>query len=430
MQRISIRIVIILSSLALTGLILTQLFWVINALHLSERQFDHRVDMAIDDVMDELVYSNDSTAYSSGNLYYNEAPKPKTTLFEVLDTVLIARLLSKYVDYHNLDDNFEFAIIRTSNNDIIYATTSEFEEFQSKKIYKACLSCIWKEEYFHLAIHFPLQRQQAFVEMSLWLVLSSMFILVVIILFTYIITAIIKQKNLSEMKNDFINNMTHEFKTPISTISLASEVLLNADPKSSMERIQKYSKIIFDENIRMRTQVDRVLQVASLDMGDVELKKSDFNFHNLIKDTVQTLCFEKCEERTTVTYHLDADKYVLNGDRMHITNIVVNLVENAIKYSEINRVINISTYNDNGNIVFSLEDNGIGMTQDTLKHIFDKFYRVPTGNIHNVKGFGLGLYYVKSMVEAHGGQIDVKSELKKGTKFDVYLPLEEIESRT
>jgi len=427
MQRISIRIVIILSSLALIGLILTQLFWVINALQLSEKQYDHRVDMAIDDVMEELVYSNDSSVYSSSNLYYDKPSNQKTTLFEVLDTVLIAKLITKYVDYHNLDHNFEFAIVRTSNDNIIYATSVEFEQYQRKKIYKACLSCIWKEEYFHLAIHFPSQRQQAFVEMSLWLILSSMFILVVIILFTYIITAIIKQKKLSEMKNDFINNMTHEFKTPISTISLASEVLLNADPESSLERIQKYSKIIFDENIRMRTQVDRVLQVASLDMGDVELKKSDFDFHGLIKDTVQTLCFEKCEERTTVNYHLDAEKHLLTGDRMHITNIVVNLVENAIKYSDINRVINISTNNDNGDIVFSVEDNGIGMNQDEVKHIFDKFYRVPTGNIHNVKGFGLGLYYVKSMVEAHGGHIDVKSELKKGTKFDVQLPLAPVE---
>jgi len=383
--------------------------------------------MAIDDVMEELVYSNDSSVYSSSNLYYDKPSNQKTTLFEVLDTVLIAKLITKYVDYHNLDHNFEFAIVRTSNDNIIYATSVEFEQYQRKKIYKACLSCIWKEEYFHLAIHFPSQRQQAFVEMSLWLILSSMFILVVIILFTYIITAIIKQKKLSEMKNDFINNMTHEFKTPISTISLASEVLLNADPESSLERIQKYSKIIFDENIRMRTQVDRVLQVASLDMGDVELKKSDFDFHGLIKDTVQTLCFEKCEERTTVNYHLDAEKHLLTGDRMHITNIVVNLVENAIKYSDINRVINISTNNDNGDIVFSVEDNGIGMNQDEVKHIFDKFYRVPTGNIHNVKGFGLGLYYVKSMVEAHGGHIDVKSELKKGTKFDVQLPLAPVE---
>ncbi len=429
MQSISIRIVIILSSLALVGLILTQLFWVINALQLSEQQFDHRVDMAIEDVMQELVYNNDTMVHSSGNLYYDRSPGQKPALFEVLDTVLIAKLLTKYIDYHNLGQNFEFAIVRTSTDDIIYASTGGFEQYLNKKIYKACLSCIWKEEYFHLAIYFPPHRQQAFIDMSLWLTLSSLFILVVIFLFTYIITTIIKQKKLSEVKNDFINNMTHEFKTPISTISLASEVLLNADTESSLERIKKYSRIIYDENTKMRSQVDKILQVASLDMEELELDKSDFDIHSLIKDTVQTLCFEKCEERTTVNYHLDAEKHILTGDRMHITNIVVNLVENAIKYSEMNPVITISTFNENGNIVFSVEDNGIGMGQDAVKHIFDKFYRVPTGNIHNVKGFGLGLYYVKSMVEAHGGHIEVKSELKKGSTFDVYLPLEEVDSR-
>ena len=428
MQNISIRIVIILSTLALVGLILTQLFWVINAMRLSEQQFDHRVDMAIDDVMEELVASNDSTVYTTTSLYRDKSARQETTLFDALDTVLIGNLLTKYIDYHHLEKDFEWAIIRTGNNEIIYASVPDFKRYQEKNLYKACLSCIWKEEYFHLAIYFPSQRQQAFVQMSLWLILSGIFILVVIILFTYIITTIIKQKKLSEMKNDFINNMTHEFKTPISTISLASEVLLNADPKSGLERIKRYSRIIYDENIRMRSQVDRVLQVASLDMGELELEKSDFDLHALIRDTVQNLCFEQCEDHTSVSYHLDAERHILHGDRMHITNILINLVENAIKYSEINPVISISTVNEDGGIIFSVEDNGIGMSQDAVRHIFDKFYRIPTGNIHNVKGFGIGLYYVKNMVERHGGHIGVKSELKKGTRFDVFLPLEEVTS--
>ena len=428
MQKISIRLVIILSTLALIGLILTQLFWVVNALRLAEKQFDHRVDMAIDDVMEELVYSNDSTVYITTSQYSDQSARQKNTLFEVLDTVLIGQLLTKYINYHNLDDDFVFAIIRTSNDDIIYSSVPEFQDYMGKKLYRACLSCIWREEYFHLALYFPSQLQQAFVEMSLWLTMSGIFILVVSILFTYIITTIIKQKKLSEMKNDFINNMTHEFKTPISTISLASEVLLNADPESGMERIQRYSRIIYDENTRMRSQVDRVLQVALLDMGDVELKRSEFDFHRLVKKTVENLCLEKCEERTMVSYNLDAENHTLNADRMHVTNIVVNLVENAIKYSEINPEINITTVTEDGGIIFSVEDKGIGMSHESVRHIFEKFYRVPTGNIQNVRGFGLGLYYVKSMVEAHGGHIEVKSELKKGTKFDVYLPLAELPS--
>ena len=425
MRGVSIKLIIILSSLALIGLMLTQLFWVINAIQLAQKQFDHRVDMAIEDVMDELIDSNDSTLTSTKNIYYSDNTCAKTTLFEVLDTILIGILLDKYIDYHSLDQNYEFGIVKSSNDSVIFASTEEFDRLLEKKVYKTCLSCLWKEEYFHLAVHFPEQRNQTIIGMLMWLILSGMFILIVIILFTYIITTIIKQKKISEVKNDFINNMTHEFKTPISTISLAAEVLLNAEPESSLERIQKYSRIIFDENQRMRAQVDRVLQVASLDKGDFELTKTDFDVHKLIRETVQNLCFEKCEESTTVKYSLDAEKYIIHADQMHINNIVVNLVENAIKYSNENRVINISSFNEDGHFIFSVEDNGVGMSQDTLKHIFEKFYRVPTGNIHTVKGFGLGLYYVKNMVEAHGGWIHVKSELKKGTKFDISLPIQE-----
>jgi two-component system phosphate regulon sensor histidine kinase PhoR len=424
MGRYSIKLIILIASLSLTGLVLTQLFWVIKAVELAEKQYDHRVNIAMDEVIEEMVRSNDTTLISSKNPYYNNSQKQKLTFFEVIDTVLIAKLIEKYIDYHNLDKDYEYAIVKTLDNSIIYSTTPEFENLLKKKLHKACLSCLWQEEYFHLALYFPSQRKEAILEMSMWLSLSGIFILIVIILFTYIITTIIRQKKLSDIKNDFINNMTHEFKTPISTISLASEVLLNADKESSAERLQRYSRIIFDENQRMRSQVDRVLQVASLEKGDYELKKTAFDIHKVIRETVQTLCFEKCEDRTSVNYHLDAENHILHADPMHMTNVIVNLVDNAIKYSNENIILNLYSRNQDGGLVISIEDHGIGMNHDALKHIFDKFYRVPTGNIHTVKGFGLGLYYVKNIIEAHGGRINVRSELNKGTRFDVYIPLD------
>jgi len=257
----------------------------------------------------------------------------------------------------------------------------------------------------------------------MWLGTSGIFIIIVILSIATTILAILKQKKISEIKNDFINNMTHEFKTPISTISLAAEVLTNTDPASSADRIQKYSRIIYDENLRMRNQVERVLQVALLDKGEFKLKKTEFDLHRLLKYAVQNLCIEKCEEHTTVNYNLNAEDHVVSADNMHITNIIVNLVENAIKYSNGDSIIDIGTVNTDQDIMLSVEDNGIGMSQEKLKFIFDKFYRVPTGNLHDVKGFGLGLYYVKNIVEAHGGQIKVSSELNKGSRFEVYLPL-------
>jgi len=423
MQRTRIVLIILFASISLVGLTITQSFWVWNAVKLAEKQHNHRIDLALEEVIDELVAANDK------EIKFKEQPIVKAgcenvTFFSIIDTVLLAKLLAKYVDYHMLDENYEYAIVKTSNDSIIFASTPSISRSMKKNAHKACLSCLWKEEYFHLEVYFPSQRKEVLVEMSAWLILSGIFILIVILSFLYIINTIIRQKKLSEIKNDFINNMTHELKTPISTISLAAEVLLNTDNESSGERIQKYSKIIFDENNRMREQVDRVLQVALLDRDEFKLTKSDFNFHELVRETVQNLCFEQCQEQTKVNFHLNAELFNLKADQMHIKNVVVNLVENAIKYANDDTQIDIFTQNLDDGIVFSVEDNGIGMSPEATHHIFDKFYRVPTGNIHNVKGFGLGLYYVKNMVTAHGGRVEVHSEPDKGSRFDIFLPLD------
>jgi two-component system phosphate regulon sensor histidine kinase PhoR len=424
MQNSNIKLIIIVSALALAGLILTQLFWVMKAVQLAEKQYHHRVDMTLDDVINELLNQSDSLDFSVTNIITGTSEILNPTFFDAVDTSMIRRSMDKYADYHQLDKNYEYAIIKTSNDSIIYSTIPDFQRLTRKKIHKACLSCLWKNEYFHLAVYFPSQRNQTIVEMSLWLLMSGMFIVIVIILITYIITTIIRQKKVSDIKNDFINNMTHEFKTPISTISLAAEVLIQADKESSVERLQKYSKIIYDENQRMRLQVERVLQAASLEKGDYELKKSEFNIHRIIREVVRNLCFEKCEERTTVNYHLDAKNHIIRADQMHMTNVMMNLVDNALKYSREKIILNFFSSNTDSGINISIEDNGIGMNHESLKHIFDRFYRVPTGNIHTIKGFGLGLYYVKNIIEAHGGNISVHSEPNKGTRFDLFIPLD------
>jgi two-component system phosphate regulon sensor histidine kinase PhoR len=424
LQNSNIKLIILVSALALTGLILTQLFWVMKAIQLHEKQYNHRVDMALEDVITDMLGSSDTIYLSDQTDPASHTGVREVGFFDAVDTVRLRTLMDKYSDYHHLDKNYQFAIVKTSNDSIIYTTTSDFKHLESNKIHKACLSCLWKNEYFHLAVFFPSQRNQTIVEMSVWLGMSAVFIIIVIILITYIITAIIKQKKLSDIKNDFINNMTHEFKTPISTISLAAEVLLQADHKSSAERMRKYSKIIFDENQRMRLQVDRVLQAASLEKGDYELKKTEFDVHQVVRESVRNLCFEICEDRTTVHYHLDASDHIMNADQMHITNVMINLIDNAIKYSKENIILNLFSRNIDSGIVISIEDNGIGMSQEELKHVFEKFYRVPTGNIHTIKGFGLGLYYVRNIIEAHGGRINVHSEPDKGTRFDLFIPLD------
>jgi len=259
--------------------------------------------------------------------------------------------------------------------------------------------------------------------MSVWLISSSVFLLIVILSFYYTITTIIKQKKISEIRDDLINNITHEFKTPIATISLASEVLLNSGEKIGRERSVKYAQIIFDENARMRSQVDKVLQMASMDRGELKPDASPVIMNEFIRRVVDNLCLEHCEKQVDVQYQLDALSDKIMADPVQMANVITNLVNNSIKYSPEKPYILIRSINEKNTYVFSIEDKGIGIHKDNLKYIFEKFYRVPTGDIHNVKGFGLGLYYVKTIIEAHKGKVFVESEPGKGTRFDIQLPL-------
>lgn len=272
-----------------------------------------------------------------------------------------------------------------------------------------------------LFLHFPNQRKYLLSTMWLMLASSMVFILVSIICFAITIYTIFRQKRLSEMKTDFINNMTHELKTPISTISLASE-MIKAQGASVNEQVRKYSNIIFDENKRLGNQVDRVLQMALIDRGEMKLKLADIDINEIIEAAMQKINLQVKELNGQVKSVLNASPSSLNGDRVHITNVIYNLLENAVKYSKGSPEIKISTENTNNGIQISVEDNGIGMSKEQQQRIFDKFYRVPTGNLHDVKGFGLGLSYVKKIIDAHEGAVFVKSEIGKGSKFTIELP--------
>jgi signal transduction histidine kinase len=240
---------------------------------------------------------------------------------------------------------------------------------------------------------------------------------VAVIIITYL-----QQKKLTEMKNDFINNITHEFKTPVSTIALASEVLMNSNSISQPERVKRYANIIHDENERMRQHVERVLEVAQQDFRKIKLNPAKVDVHKLLQNVIPGLCIEKSEQDVRVHNRLEASDPMVFADQMYVAGIITNITENAIKYSEGVPELEVVTADQQEGILISFIDKGIGMSRESQKHIFDKFYRVPTGYVHNVKGFGLGLYYAKTMIEAHGGFISVTSELNKGSRFDVYLP--------
>lgn len=275
----------------------------------------------------------------------------------------------------------------------------------------------------YLILYFPTQNRDVFKQMWPFLITSIVVVMILTFSFYYIMINNLKQKKLSLIKNDFISNMTHEFKTPISTISLASEMLGDDSISQTPEKKQRYLKMIRDENKRLSVLVESILQTSILDKGEFKLKLSEVDVHEIINTAINNTHLLISQRRGSVHTFLKAQKFRLQADKVHLTNIIFNLIDNAIKYSREIPEITISTYNTAEGIMIQVKDNGIGISKENQRKIFDKFYRVPTGNVHNVKGFGLGLSYVLAVVLKHNGTISVNSEIGKGSTFNVHLKI-------
>jgi two-component system phosphate regulon sensor histidine kinase PhoR len=259
-----------------------------------------------------------------------------------------------------------------------------------------------------------------------WMIgIAVIFTLILITAFYLTVRTILTQKKLSEMKTDFINNMTHELRTPLATIAIAVDTLKNEKIIGNTEQLLAIGQIIKNENLRMNTQVEQILQAAQLDINLVLKGKTELHVHDVMKKMQDKFALQVAEKNASVTYTLEATEDKVFGHPVHFVNMISNLIDNALKYSkeDIDPIIEVGTYNHNNNIVITVKDNGIGMTKDTVSKIFDKFYRAHTGNVHNVKGFGLGLNYTRKMVEAHNGKIQVDSALGQGSQFKITIPL-------
>lgn len=409
-----LRILIVSVAVSLVGVLITQSLWLKKTITVAEKQFDHRADQMLSDVVNELkTYVDTSKAVL--------AKKPGVCIFDVIDTTLLGDLIEKYSKNHMLDTLYSYALVKSSNKEILFSGNN-FSACYEPGAYKVCLSCLWKEEYVHLSVNFLNREDFILGKQFIWVMLSLLFTLVCIGAFIYIIWGIYKQKKISEIKNDFVNNMTHELKTPLSTISVASEILIAANKKLGDVRLEKYAKVVFDENQRMKKLVDKVLNIATLDRELLSIDKELIDLHGVVRNIIENFCFEACTKQVEIEYDLKANSPDVMADKLHLRNILNNLVDNAVKYSGDSPKLKVSTKNIPGAIALSIEDNGKGIPKDAINKVFDKFYRVPSGNIHNVKGFGLGLFYVKSMITAHNGTIEIESNLNKGTTVIVSLP--------
>ncbi len=320
--------------------------------------------------------------------------------------------------------DFEFGIFSPATNSMILQKSGKYPEELINQSYVMDLSPLGPSFGYpnKLLLYFP--NEQRYVLNQLWLLLliSVVLFVVIILSFYFSIHTINRQKKLSVMKNDFINNMTHEFKTPISTISLACEALKDSDIKKSETLYDNYIGVINTENKRLSSMAEQILQTAIMDKGQLKLKQTELNIHFIIQNAIASKNIQIQSRNGNLESSLLATNPSITGDKIHLTNVVINLIDNAIKYNTSQPEIKINTVNRNGSVLIRVQDNGIGISSSDQKRVFEKLYRVHTGNLHDFKGFGLGLSYVKAIVEMHDGKVSVESEPGKGSIFTIKLP--------
>ncbi|RLC25337.1 MAG: two-component sensor histidine kinase [Deltaproteobacteria bacterium] len=462
--------IIVSITIALIGLMVIQSYWIKNAITVKEANFVRSVNEAISNVVYKLekieaanrlqnqmdfmhqrqkwlqsvdsmnqsmmeggTNADDPWAYDrfmqksmlardviESMFYdYSNTPVENRVQAAVLDSLITSELI-----YKGINTIFEFGIFSPVRNFMPIQKTGKYpKELLNKGFSFALFPSDMFSSPDYLMVYFP--KEKRFLITQLWgtLSISIVFIIIIILSFAYTVITILKQKKISELKNDFINNMTHEFKTPISTISLACEALGDKDIIKSESLYESYINVINEENRRLGGMAERILQSATLEKGQIILKHEEVNAHDIITESIKNIQLQVEKKGGHISMDFKATSFILNVDKVHFTNVIFNLLDNANKYTPVSPQIKITTENSYSGILISVTDNGAGISKANQKKIFEKLYRVPTGNIHNVKGFGLGLSYVKAIIERHGGKITLESEINKGTKFIIYLPL-------
>lgn len=394
-------IVIGLVAFSLVGLILIQVHWLKSAIEINEQEFNDKVCVAIHKVQNEYG--------ENLNFVLNNSSAEKTV-------AEIKLLLANEFVLCNLPTEFELALTGQNSNSKIGLGEILSSEGNDSGITMPFMCS------YSMNIYFPGKDRILLSKLTSTLAPSIVFILLLISCFAYITITLSKQKRISEIKNDFINNLTHEFQTPLSSISLTNRVIQQRIPERFDEKDRQYFAIIENESLRLKGQIDKVLQMAQIDSGVFALDKTEINVHDIIQRVIQNFDTTIKETNGKILLKFNAERSVMSGDESHLTNMIYNLVDNACKYSAKNPEITITTANVKEGLCISVKDNGIGIREEVQKYIFEKFYRVPTGNIHNAKGFGLGLSYVKSIVNAHKGKISIRSSINNGSEFQIILP--------
>jgi two-component system, OmpR family, phosphate regulon sensor histidine kinase PhoR len=415
-----IRIVTVMAIASIVGIMLMQVIWFKQAYDLKQRQFNHTVYLALQNVAEQILTFNKIHEPLGGLVNQISTNYYAVNVNGEIETTVLEFLLKTEFEKRNILVDFEYGVYNCASNKMVYGNYVSMRDKPSKN--KKSELPLWQQDKYYFCVLFPETTMYIASQMGIWLFFNGILI-VICIFFGYALLIILRQKRYSEVQKDFINNMTHELKTPITTILVSTGLINKQEIYQEPDYVLKYNEIISREANRLKGQVDKVLQIALFDKEKVNFKFEDFNVHQYMNDMQDSFNLMLADKHGAISLQLNATNPIIKADPVHMTNVIHNLVDNAIKYCSKNPEIVISTANIKKKLVLGIKDNGIGISKKDLERVFEKFYRVPTGNIHTVKGFGLGLYYVKTVITGHKGTLEIVSELGKGSDIMMYLPL-------
>lgn len=404
---------------AIISIFIVQIFWIREAFNITESQFEHNTTVALRQVAEKIAVKN-----KTNFLQHNPVTKVNPRLYVVqvrseIDANLLDHYLKETFDYFNIDVDVEYSIYSCQTDELVYCNYIQKQK-PLKNVTSHNLPQFTGIDYY-FSVSFPNYPIISMNNIPMWMITSAVLVLVVLF-FIYALFVVFAQKSISQVQRDFINNMTHEFKTPIATISVIQQVIADPEIVKNPQRLGTYTQIIGEEIKRLNDQVEKVLHISRLEKRDVELHMEPIDIHEVIEQVIFNFTHVDFGKLINFTTDLKATDHIIMADKVHFTNVICNIVENAIKYAGETVDIIIATQNAAPHKTqISVSDNGEGMEKKEIKRIFDKFYRISKGDTHNVKGFGLGLFYVKQIANRHNWKLDVMSEIGKGTTFIISI---------
>jgi two-component system phosphate regulon sensor histidine kinase PhoR len=419
MKNSIILIVFVAGVLSVVGTLAIQTYWVFSTWDINDKEFKQKAHFALNNVAEGIAEFKDITLPS-----HNVVTQQTSNYFIVnieaeIDSNILEFFLRREFERSNLNIDFEYAIFDCNTDQMVYG---DFLKYSPGEKVKVSLGDLPPHEglNYYFGVKFPTLPGYLLGKMQLSLFFSGI-LLLTILFFTYAMFVILRQKRLSDLQKDFINNMTHEFKTPLSTIKISADVFLSSPEVQSNPRLQQYAQIIKDQNQRLNNQVEKVLQLAKVEKG-LQLKKSNVRLNEVIQSVADAARITVQEKSGRLSLRLPEQPVWVYADKLHLSNIVYSLIDNAVKYCKDVPVINISVSQEHKQcLCLSIQDQGIGIPKEYQNRVFEKFFRIPTGNVHNVKGFGLGLFYVKKICDAHGWKLRIESEEGKGTTVHIRM---------